>query len=253
MLESLVVSGLVAFAGWITATIWRNRGQIGLLLASARPFREVRVSVAVVLQVQDDDGYVLAHSPLRPNSCGPYGGAVKFTASAIPQLRAMGFREEVRSHHRMRRDLRGFLRMAAVPRFARWLARQEDRETARETLQRELTEELEETGHPELASDMANVDFRFVRRIVDGPKKAAGRPYRQIRFFEVFELDLTTAPGRTLHDALVTLARDPAEALIVCASREDIVHGRTGELYVAPQSAFLIGDRRLHSDLPAPR
>ncbi|MGW1269698.1 SMODS-associated NUDIX domain-containing protein [Streptomyces sp. NPDC002491] len=253
MLESLVVSGVVAFLGWIAAIIWRNRGQIALLLASARPFSEVRVSVAVLLQVQDDDGYVLAHSPLRPNSCGPFGGAVKFLPSAIPQLRAAKFREEVRSHSRMRHDLRGFLPMTALPRFARWLSRQEDRETAREALRRELTEELGEAGHPELATGIATVDFRWVRKVVDGPKKAPGHPYRQIRFFEVFELDLTIAAARTLHDALVTLARDPAEALIICAGREDIVHGRIGALYVAPQSAFLIGNQRLHADLPAPR
>ncbi|MER5401285.1 hypothetical protein [Streptomyces sp. NPDC002599] len=253
MLESIVVSSAVAFLGWIAAMIWRNRGQIGLLLASARPFREVRVSVAVLLQVQDDDGYVLAHSPLRPNSCGPLGGAVKFTPSAITQLRAAKFREEARSHSRMRHDLRGFLPMTALPRFVRWLALEQDRETAKEALRRELTEELEEIGHPELATDLAAVDFHWVRKVLDGPKKVPGRPYSQVRFFEVFELDLTTAAGRALHDALVFLAREPAEQLITCAGREDIVHGRIGEVYIAPQSAFLIGNRRLHSDLPAPR
>lgn len=253
MVEAVVVGVVVAFLGWIASALWRNRGRLGLLGRSLRPGRRVRVSVAVLLRVQHDDLYVLAHSPLRPHTFGPFGGAVKYHPSARPRLDALGFQEEERTDERMRCDLRGFLKATALPAFARWLDAQRDRESAVECLRRELAEELGEVGHPELARGIAGTHFTRVRTVLDGPMAVPGKPYHQVRFFEVWDLDTTTAEAVALRDGLLALGRDPAVRGVVRVSADDIAHGRRGEDYVLPQSAFLTGGRRLHGDLPAPR
>ncbi|MGW4031716.1 SMODS-associated NUDIX domain-containing protein [Streptomyces sp. NPDC004838] len=255
MFEAIVVGAAVAFLGWIASTVWRNRGQLSLPLVSLRFRGTVRVSVAVLLRVQHDDTYVLVHSPLRPHAYGPFGGAAKYRPAARPRLDSLGFREEPRADERMRHDLRGFLPFRRLPAFGRWLAEYEDRETAAECLRRELTEELAEAGRPELSGQVSGLHFRLVRKVIDGPLKVPGKDYRQIRFLEVWDLDLGTPDATALRDSLLRAGREAtgAGAGIICVSAEAIGHGRQEGFYLAPQSAFLMGDRRLHADIPAPR
>jgi hypothetical protein len=149
----------------------------------------------------------------------------------------------------MRHDLRGFLPAARVLGFARWLQWGVDREPATECLRRELIEELDEVGHNELVSEAQEIGFRFVRRVLDGPIKVAGESYRQIRFFEVYDLALDKPDAVELRTTLLVLAADPAESQIIGASRREIARGRAETHVVLPQSAFLTGDRRLREDI----
>jgi hypothetical protein len=252
MIEAVSVSLGVAFSGWIASTMWRNRGHVALLLCSLRFGRRVRVSVAALLRVEHDGIYVLVHSPLRPNVYGPFGGAAKYRPAARPRLDALRFQEERRVDERMEHDLRGFLPFSALTAFARWLATGENHESATECLRRELVEELAEVGHPDLSTNVHEIHFNRVRKVVDGPRKVSGRDYHQIRFLEVWDLDLTNPAAVFLRDALLRVGHDADDSGIICAEAPDISHGRRDAHYVAPQSAFLIGDRRLQADLPAP-
>jgi 8-oxo-dGTP pyrophosphatase MutT (NUDIX family) len=250
MLEAIWTGLLVALLGWIASVLWNNRSRLSLLWVSLRPSGEVRVSVASLLRVQDDDRYVVVHSPYRPDSYGPLGGVVKYLPAARPALDRLRFREEPRVDQRMRNDLRGFLPARALPGFVRWFDRQENRETALDCIRRELVEELGEIGHPELASDIDRLHFTHVRHVVDGPLKVPGHTYRRLRLFDVWDLTLDTPEAVRLREALVTLAADPLDRGAVLVTSSDILHGRHERAYVAPQAAYLMGDRRFHSDLP---
>ncbi|MEU3249540.1 hypothetical protein [Streptomyces sp. NPDC006997] len=250
MLEAIWTGLLVALLGWVASVLWNNRGRLPVLFAALRLFGDVRVSVASLLRVQDDDRYVLVHSPYRPDSYGPPGGVVKYHPAARAALDRLGFREELRVDQRMRGDLRGFLPGRALPAFVRWLDRQRDRESALECVRRELAEELGEIGHPELATGIERLHFTHVRQVVDGPLRVPGRPYRVVRLFDVWDLGLDTAEAVRLRDALTALAADPSESGVLVATAEDIVHGRRARSYLAPHSAYLMGERRFHADLP---
>ncbi|MFI8306661.1 hypothetical protein ACIF80_25140 [Streptomyces sp. NPDC085927] len=250
MLEAIWTGFLVALLCWIASVLWNNRRRLRVLGVSWRLAREVRVSVASLLRVQDDDGYVLVHSPYRPGSYGPPGGVVKYHPSARPALDRLGFREELRVDQRMRGDLRGFLPGRALPGFVRWFDRREDRESALECVRRELAEELAEIGHQELAVGIDRLHFTHVRDVVDGPIKVPGRSYRVVRLFDVWDLSLDTPEAVRLKEVLTALAADPTEHGVLIATADDIVHGRRRRSYLAPHTAYLMGERRFHADLP---
>ncbi|MCX4407483.1 hypothetical protein ACFV8Z_10970 [Streptomyces sp. NPDC059837] len=250
MLEAIWTGLLVALLGWIVSVLWNNRGRLPLLVASLRLFREVRVSMASLLRIQDDDRYILVHSPYRPDSYGPPGGVIKYHPAARPALDRLRFREELRVDQRMRSDLRGFLPGRALPGFVRWFDRQEDRESALECVRRELAEELAEIDHPELAVGIDRLHFTHVRHVVDGPLKVPGRPYRVVRLFDIWDLSLDTPEGIRLRDALTALASDPTDRGVLVATADDIVHGRRQRSYLAPHAAYLMGESRFHADLP---
>ncbi|MFF8727064.1 hypothetical protein ACF073_11300 [Streptomyces sp. NPDC015171] len=250
MWEAIWTGLLVALLGWTAKVLWTNRRRLHLLRVSLRPFGQVRVSIASLVRIQDDDRFVLLHSPFRPDSYGPPGGVVKYHPTARPELDRLRFQEELRVDQRMRHDLRGFLPASSLPGFVRWLDRQQNRESALEAVRRELAEELGEIGHPELAVGVDGLHFTHVRQVVDGPLAVPGRAYRQLRLLDVFDLDLDAPGAIRLRDALLALAADPSVPGAVLVGADDILHGRHERFYVAPHTAFLMGDRRYHADLP---
>ncbi|GAA4911907.1 hypothetical protein ACFPM3_10150 [Streptomyces coeruleoprunus] len=249
MIEKIVGGIILGLLTYIGKTLWQNRRHLTLLRVLLAPGRRTRVSVAVLLRVQDEDFHVLFDSPTRPGGFGPPGGVVKYHDSAQRTLERLGFTPDGRTRDVMKRDLRGFLTAARVLGFARWLYGGVDREPATDALRRELAEELAETGHGELAPLSRAVNFRLVRRVIDGPLKVPGEDYRQIRFFEVHDLVLDTPEATELRTVLLTLAADQDEAHIIGATRQEIARGRAGVHVILPQSAFLVGDRRLREDI----
>ncbi|MGW7369529.1 SMODS-associated NUDIX domain-containing protein [Streptomyces sp. NPDC054841] len=249
MIEKIVVSVAAALLGYIGRTLWQNRRHLSLLRLLFTPRRRMRVSVAVLLRLHDEDHYVLFDSLTRPGAFGPPGGVVKYRDTARADLDKIGFEPESRIQPLMKRDLRGFLSALRVPHFARWLYREEGREPATDCLRRELGEELGEVGHPELSPLAKEVGFTLVRRLIDGPLKVAGESYRQIRFIEVYDLLPDRPEAVELRSALLALAADPAEGRVIGASRQDIALGRAGAHMILPQSAFLTGGERLREDI----
>ncbi|MFI6929769.1 hypothetical protein [Streptomyces sp. NPDC050287] len=249
MVEKIVGGIAVALLTAIGRMLWQNRRHLTLLRVLLMPRTRVRVSVAVLLRLHEEDHYVLFGSVTRPGAFGPPGGVVKYQDSAKPLLERLDFAPESRARDVMRHDLRGFLPAYHALGFARWLQRGTDREPATECLRRELVEELGEIGHEALGPEAREVGFHFVRRVIDGPLKVPGESYRQIRFFEVYDLVLDRPYAAKLRTALLGLAADPAEGLVIGASRREIVRGRAETCVVLPQSAFLIGDRRRREDI----
>jgi hypothetical protein len=212
-----------------------------------------RISFSALLRVQDDDRYVLFLSSSRPGSFGPPGGVIKYFEPATRALDKLGFRAE-RTAARgdvMRSDLRGFLPTGgAVRHFLRWFATGAYREDGTECLRRELHHEFSEVGHPYPYAGIYGQTFAHVRTVMDGPFQAPNKPFRQLRRFEVYDLMTTSNTAVRLHQRLIELGRDPAVRSVLRASQEDIVHGRSADAMIAPQSAFLVGKRRYLPDLP---
>lgn len=218
-------------------------------MVAARP---VRISFSVLLRISDDDRYVLFNSPTRPGTCGPPGGVIKYFPPAVGILEPLGFRQErggVRPEV-VRWDLRGMLPHRSVRQFLRWYHTGAYREDADECLRREFSEELGEVGLSRLDVGLRTLKFAPVRTVVEGPHDVPGKPHRQLRRFEVYDLQVSGGPALRLRAQLFEIGADPRFPDVICASRADIAHGRLGSSMIAPQSAFLFGDTRLTPDVP---
>ncbi|WBB52443.1 hypothetical protein [Verrucosispora sp. WMMD573] len=249
IVAGLITTVLIALGG----LLWRHRGHFGLLRATVFPSGRLRVSVAALLRVKDDDSYVLFHNPIRPHAYGPPGGVVKYRSGARKALDAVGFVDQRRSTGRvaaMRHDLRGFVPSRSGIDFLRWYSRGDDRESGPECLRRELREELAEVGHPELVPLTENLRFALVRTVLERPRPTPGKQYSTLRSFEVYDAVTDTPEAAELVGRLVALGHNPAETQIVLVDASDIEDGRSGAHLISPQSAFLLGNRRIHQDLP---
>ncbi|MEO3812655.1 hypothetical protein ABGB17_26945 [Sphaerisporangium sp. B11E5] len=215
--------------------------------------RTVRVSFSALLRIRDDDGYVLFHIRNRPGSYGPPGGVYKYFPPAARLLDGLGFRQErfTSEAERARADLRGFLPGRSVRPFLTWFAGGAYREDATECLRRELEEELEEVGLPALAAEVPGLAFAHHRTLVEGPYNVPGRPYRQLRRFDVYDLVTTDGAAAWLWQRLIEAGAAPSTREVVRATEQEILHGRCGAALIAPHSAYLVGAlRKRQSDLP---
>ena len=213
----------------------------------------IRVSFSALLRIRDDHCYLLFHSSARPGSFGPPGGAFKYFEPATPILDRLHFRaERVGSREEiMRGDVRGFLPARKLAGFSRWFDSGAYREDGEECLRRELIEELGEVGLPHSASAVGGMRFSLVREVREGPRPVPGKPYRQVRRFNVYDLVSASESTVRLREDLVDAGRDPEVDTVLWATVEEIVHGRCGNALIAPQSAFLVDGVRIHPDLPA--
>lgn len=215
----------------------------------------VRVSFAAILRIKADDRYVLFHTPRRPGAFSPPGGVFKYFPPAERLLEEIGFREDRIDlfAEDMRFDLRGFIPAAATKDFCRWFASGAYREDTTECLRRELGEELAECGLESLVPYTRRLSFSPVRAVSAGPDPVPGRPYRQLRWFAVCELVMSDAAAQRLRAELVQAGTDDAVPPVICATAADISYGRAAEAMIAAQAAYLIGDSRIHEDIPAMR
>ncbi|MEU5260484.1 hypothetical protein [Amycolatopsis sp. NPDC021455] len=215
----------------------------------------VRVSFSALLRVTDDDRYVLFDSPKRPGSYGPPGGVVKVHPPASGLLESWSFRPERTNAgaEKMKADLRGILPAGSLRSFQAWFATGTYRETAAECLRRELREELSEVGLGALEPLTRTLAFTPVRTVLEGPDAVTGKPYLQLRSFEVHDLAMLDPGAVRLRRELAAAGHDAGHTGVICANFGDIAHGRLGRALIAPQSAFVAGPVRLAADLPPVR
>ncbi|WP_157233082.1 hypothetical protein [Kibdelosporangium phytohabitans] len=212
----------------------------------------VRISFSALLRVVDDDRYVLFASRTRPGACGPPGGVFKYFAPAARILESLEFQQERIGvqPERARWDLRGLLPASAVREVQKWFLTGAYRETATECLRRELHEELHEVGLAHLAPQASSLAFSHVRTVVEGPHPVHGRPYWQLRRFEVYDMVTDSGDALRLRARLAACGRDDAYPDVISANWDDIAHGRLGKALIAPPSSFLLGPTRLAPDVP---
>src|SRR4051794_24973863 len=127
ILSGLIVAVVVAVA----SMVWRHRHYLPLIRTSLTPGRQVRVSMAALLRVKDDDSYVLFHMPYRPGVYGPPGGVFKIDSSARHSMDRLQFVEQRVEGRKaqMDRDLRGFVPSQRAIGFMAWFDKGEGRES----------------------------------------------------------------------------------------------------------------------------
>jgi hypothetical protein len=215
----------------------------------------VRVSMSVLLRVRHDERVVLFHSPARPGSFGPPGGAVKYFAPADAILEELEFQRE-RTPPRSgvdQNDLRGFVPARQLQRFLRWFASGAYRESALECLVREIREELHEVGLGRLDAALDTLRCRPVREVTEGPRRVPGEGYKQYRRFQVHDLVVADAAALHLVRELVAAGESEQTPLVLATSEEQIVRGRQGNALIAPHTALLIRSERIFPDIAALR
>nr|MDT0666226.1 hypothetical protein [Micromonospora sp. DSM 115978] len=182
------------------------------------------------------------HAQLRPGTFGPPGGVYKYFGSGASFLASLGFTAELLGcvPEVNRSDLRGYLPASSVPDFLSWFAAGQWREDPIECLRRELAEELGEVGLVDLEADVPHLTFSRIRSIVEGPGPAPGRPYQQLRGFDIHDLDTVRGPAERFKRKLLAAGADPGQPFVRNVNAADIRRGsHGGSASIAPQSAFL--------------
>jgi hypothetical protein len=221
-------------------------------MARWRSTGSVRVSFSAILRIKADDRYVLFDTPARPGTYSPPGGVFKYFPPAMRLLERMGFHEDriPTFAEDMRLDLRGVIPAAATRQFCRWFAGGAYREDSAECLRRELGEELAEVGLGHLLPSARRPVFSAVRTVVEGPSQVPGKPYRQLRRFEVHDLVVCDAAAERLRGGLIQAGLDETVPSVVCASAAEILYGRSGTSLIAGHTAYLFGAKRSTPDIP---
>jgi hypothetical protein len=249
VIASVVAAALIA----AVSLLYRYRGWIRVLvpgIVTARSF-EVRVSIASIVRVECDGEYMLFRTPLRPEAFAPPGGVVKFFPEAQSELDDMAFRPQLVHGPvtgRGLRDLRGYIAFASLPRLIRWYGRGTDRESHTDALRRELREEAAEVGIPALGDSLSPLPLRRVRRVIEGPTRAA-KGYLQVRVIEVYEV---SESDRVKTEALCRDVRAVSDGNpnILFAAADVITKGRSGRDVIGHHACYLYGARQLRGELP---
>src|SRR5262245_19492772 len=207
---------------------------------------DMRVAFSALLRLKEGDRFILVRNLHRPESFCPFGGVYKYFDSAQKHFDKLEFRPQVVGPGRdMEGDLRGFLPRHNVGSFVRWFWSEHDRETSQECLCRELKEEIREAKVTSSVKLREQLQFKLVRRILDGPRKVPGEHYRQFRVFEIFDMNHPNREVRALTKAIAKTVRSRSSNLLLATS-EEIKRGRTPKGQVIGHiSCYLIGRRRL--------
>jgi hypothetical protein len=224
--------------------------KVGLLPCKLiSPNEDLRVSFSAFLRIRQGDSYLLVRSLHRKEAFGPFGGVYKYLSGAHMQLDALEFRPQTgKSATDMQHDLRGFVPRRNIFGVARWFEQGAGREDAVTCLRRELIEELAEVKLKRHAvPDL--IRFKPVRRVQEGPARAAGQPYWQYRVFDIYDVaEPDAAVGRFL-DGIRSLASSHQGLLL--ATAHEIIVGRSSDgRVIGHHSGYLFGRKRIRPDEP---
>jgi len=238
------------FGEWVLRGYRRFRLQ--LLLRTRFRHERIRVSCAAILLVKADDAMILMRTLRRNESFGPFGGAIKYTLAGRAFLTQMGFEPQslgTAVAHGIVNDLRGFMPSQNLIDFLEWFDKGEHRESDLECLRRELREELSEVGLSKLTSLVDNLEFNFVRMVIEGPTRRPGDGLCQIRVFRVHELHLEDQATREFQSAIIESARTNQN--LCRATVSQIRMGRSEGKPIGQHAGYLVGSRQLRPE-PSP-
>lgn len=210
--------------------------------------QRVRVSCSTALRIVDRSGhYLLAQTRLRRETFGPFGGVFKYSESAREQFDSIGFEEQVTNQPATERDLRGFIQGSSVARFLRWFRGGIGRESDTECLKRELHEELSEVGLAVLDHYVDELEFEFVREVIEPPVIVENRSHMQMRIFRVFDLDTRVKAAASLREEL--LKSSETNDRFALATADQIRLGRAGRL-IGHHAGYLFTNARVRPNEP---
>lgn len=204
--------------------------------ALLHPRKEVRISIAALLQIKVGDQYVLVYGGRR-QQYQPVGGALQ----SLPDCRLPFPTLADPAGLRKDNDLRFGIGAVTLPKLVKWVNSEKDRELSP---WREFWEEMIEPKI--LPNDIFPfISTRFVRRLI--PMPTISREHNgvfQLRVFEIFSVSLSSEQVRSLQDAIDKEdSSDPARIRLVDA--ESIKRGwfAAGK---DPDKRIPIGDHSVH-------
>jgi SMODS-associated NUDIX domain len=227
--------------------LWRIRLLPCKLIA---PNSDIRVSFSAFLRIADGDSYLLVRSLHRREAFGPLGGVYKHFNSACSNLDDFQFRpQRSGTGTDMINDLRGFIPRRQLLGFTRWFDEGSGREDSSTCLRRELMEELKEVRLAWARSLPQIIQFKQLRRIQEGPSRAAGQTFSQYRIFDFFDVIEPSESVTRFFGEIRSVALSH-QNLLLATSRE-IIAGRASDgRLIGHHAGYLFGRRRVRPDEP---
>lgn len=148
----------------------------------------------------------------------------------------------------MEQDIRGFVPRRRLISFLQWFDECVGREDAASCLRRELTEELREARVDSLLAVPYIEQFRFVRRVTEGPSLAAGHSYTQYRIIDVYDTVRSEAVSVFVADLI--RSAETHENLMIASSREIIAGSSADGRLIGHHAGYLLGRSRIGPDEP---
>lgn len=210
--------------------------------------KDIRVSIAGILKIKQDNKYILIRSHRRPEQFGPIGGVFKYHSLAIPDLERFNFRQDPAVDESMKLDMRGIIKGKYLLAFMRWFKSHKNREI--EPLTRELIEELNEISLEKEAESIQALQYNLVQTAHEGPYAVSGHNYMQFRYFEIYQFDIDDSRTKRIFDAII--ASEEQNTDIIAVTSEEILKRRadSGEL-IGTHCGYLIGEKASGPE-PAP-
>jgi 3',5'-cyclic AMP phosphodiesterase CpdA len=222
----------------------------------------IRVSMAALLRLDNDNKYLLVRSNHRPELFAPFGGVFKYRLEAITSLKDIGFVSEhcalnkrVDLEQDLDRDLRGYIARENLELFISWFNLQINREVSVDCLQRELCEELNQAKVPSnLIESASEYTFRHIRTVQDGPKPTPWG-YDIFRHFEIYEPDYNDqnhgTRNRQITLDLFNSADDHhSDLLVVDLPAMHRLRANRGETLAVTVDYFFSATKREHEPTP---
>ena len=247
-IEAVALAALFAFAFWALDHywgVWRLLKSILRVSLWGRSTR-MRVSFSAILRISQGDQFLLAAMKAHRWAFGPFGGVYHFYEGASELLHECEFTPK--SNASNPRDLRGFLPRRHFARLLRWFFSERDRESAEKCLQRELREELHEVGEDSFVRSVDTLHFRFVRSVIEPPRKVSGQDHLQFRCFHVYEVDTSFENSAAFATALLDRARNHPKMRV--ATTSEIVTGRLGNDLIGHHAEYLFNRKASRQVLP---
>jgi hypothetical protein len=214
------------------------------------PNQEMRVSFSAFLRICERDSYLLIRGRHRNYAFGPFGGVYQYFSSASTQLDALEFRSQRgRAAPEMKDDLRGFLPRRHVLAFTRWFDEATGREDGATCVRRELIEELKEVRLAKRHPVPPLIHFKHIRRVQEGPARAAGQSYLQYRIFDIYDIAQPEKQVSHFINELRSTAKTHAD-LLLATSREIITGSTADGRMIGHHAGYLFGRKRVRPDEP---
>lgn len=251
MIGNIVASilGGILFALLVAAWNYREFFLINILCFTIYRWRQLRLSMAAIIRIEDNGRYLLVRNQHRPESFGPFGGVYKVypTAKLVdkfefqPQIRQPPYDKSLEN------DLRGMIPARNFHRFMKWFQSNIDREL--QPISRELSEELEDVGIDITELGIERLQIQLVRRVHMNIQRIRGVNYLQFRHIDVYELNAADEHSKLLTAALIKAEPNNANLLLVTPGEIKRQRSANGAV-IGPHTGYLIGNHPTGSEPP---